>query len=221
MLRRLGVDPIVVGDGRAAVDAVVHGDFDLVLMDIHMPTMDGVQATAQIRATLSADRRPVVVAMTANALEGDRERLLASGMDGYVSKPFTLADLAGTLALAEKRPTVVDEVAFAERTGIADPAILLALAEGLAGTVERQVSAVDALLGTGGLEDLGRLADDIALSAQSCEALLLHDAAVALGHAARRGDADAARASLDDVRRALAAVVDWLARQTSLTVSPA
>ncbi len=221
MLRRLGVDPTVVGDGRAAVQAVVDGAFDLVLMDIHMPTMDGVQATAQIRGALSPDRQPVVVAMTANALEGDRERLLASGMDGYVSKPFTLADLAGTLTLAEKRPTVVDDAAFRDRTGIADPTILLALVEGLVGTVEQQVAMLGTLLESAGLDEVGGIADEIAMSAHSCEALLLHDAATALGRAARGGDAQATQTSLDDVRRALADVADWLARHESLSATPA
>jgi PAS domain S-box-containing protein len=221
MLRRLGVDPTVVGDGRAAVAAVVHGDFDLVLMDIHMPTMDGVQATRQIRATLSPDRQPIIVAMTANALEGDRERLLAGGMDGYVSKPFTLADLAGTLALAERRPAVIDDIAFAERTGIADRTILVALVEGLVDTVAQHVIRLEPLVATADAVEVVGVADEITMSAESCEAPLLVDAAGALLRAARTGDREAMGTGLDDVRRALDDVRAWLAEQPSLSATPA
>ena len=96
MLRRLGVDPVVVPDGPAAVRAATGGAFDLVLMDVNMPGMDGLEATARIREAMGG-RAPRVVALTANALDGDRERFLAAGMDGYLSKPVQLADLAGVL----------------------------------------------------------------------------------------------------------------------------
>ena len=103
MLRRLGIVPTVVRDGLAAVETATAHDFDVILMDIHMPTMDGVEATARLRQTLPAARQPLIVAMTANALDGDRERFLDSGMDGYISKPFTLADLSEGLSIARPR----------------------------------------------------------------------------------------------------------------------
>ncbi len=96
MLGRLGVRAEVVADGQQAVDAVRATGYDLVLMDVHMPRMDGVEATRGIHG-LGLPSTPLVVALTANALEGDRERLLAAGMDGYLSKPVTLAALAELL----------------------------------------------------------------------------------------------------------------------------
>ena len=93
MLHRLGVAPVVVSDGQAAVDAALSDTFDVVLMDVHMPMMDGVEAAAAIRAGLPPEQQPRIVAITANAMEGDRERLLGSGMDAYLSKPVQLADL--------------------------------------------------------------------------------------------------------------------------------
>jgi len=80
---------------------------DLVLMDVHMPRLDGAAATARIHglADAAGRPRPLIVAVTANALEGDSERLLGAGMDGYLSKPVTLSALGGLLAaVAAGRP---------------------------------------------------------------------------------------------------------------------
>jgi PAS domain S-box-containing protein len=93
MLRRLGVDPDVVGNGEEAVRAVESQHYDVVLMDVQMPMMDGLEATRRICAKLPRAERPRIVAMTAEALHGDREKCLAAGMDDYVSKPFTLREL--------------------------------------------------------------------------------------------------------------------------------
>jgi CheY-like chemotaxis protein len=101
MLARLGASAVVAKDGQEAVAAVAEADFDLILMDVHMPRMDGVTATREISdfSALSGRPRPRIVAVTANALDGDSERLLAAGMDGYLSKPVTLKAL-GTLLTA-------------------------------------------------------------------------------------------------------------------------
>ncbi len=87
MLKELEFDVRVVANGQLAVDAVNSERFDLVLMDCQMPELDGFQATAQIRKHFSNRDLPIV-ALTANAMGGDRERCLASGMDDYLSKPF-------------------------------------------------------------------------------------------------------------------------------------
>lgn len=106
MLRRLGLDPVVVGDGLLAVEAVLAGEVDLLLLDVQMPVMDGVTAAAEIRARVGG-HAPYVVALTAEALAGDRERLLACGMDDYVSKPVDLASLREVVAraAAHRRPS--------------------------------------------------------------------------------------------------------------------
>ncbi|MGS0683851.1 ATP-binding protein [Nakamurella sp. GG22] len=99
MLSRLGVRADVAVDGQEAVDAVRGRNFDLVLMDVHMPRLDGIAATARIRElTAAAARTPRIVAVTANALEGDSERLIAAGMDGYLSKPVTAGALKALLS---------------------------------------------------------------------------------------------------------------------------
>ncbi len=99
LLERSGHVVTVVVDGRAAVAAAAATAFDVILMDVQMPEMNGLDATAAIRAReLTTGMRVPIVAMTAHAMRGDRERCLASGMDGYVAKPVSAKTLHQALA---------------------------------------------------------------------------------------------------------------------------
>lgn len=94
MLTRGGCQVTLAQDGKTAVDAWKGGSFDLILMDVQMPEMDGVEATQSIRQMeLGTPYHVPIVAMTAHAMKGDRERFLRSGMDGYVAKPVRAAEL--------------------------------------------------------------------------------------------------------------------------------
>jgi len=98
LLTRRGHDVHVVDTGLKALEMVERETFDLVLMDVHMPQMDGLEATRAIRSRERATGRHTrIVAMTASAMRGDRERCLASGMDGYMSKPIDPVILDGVL----------------------------------------------------------------------------------------------------------------------------
>jgi CheY-like chemotaxis protein len=99
MLQRLGYAAALAADGFEAVDAQTAGLPDVVLMDVQMPGLDGVEATRRIRQGLSAVR-PCIFAVTANASESDRRQYLDAGMDGHLSKPFSLGELAAVLAAA-------------------------------------------------------------------------------------------------------------------------
>ena len=95
LLERRGHTPILVGNGREAVDTMLRDQFDLVLMDLQMPEMDGFEATASIRARERASSMPRVpiIALTAHAMQGDRQRCLDADMDGYVAKPIKPVEL--------------------------------------------------------------------------------------------------------------------------------
>jgi len=99
MLQRHGHSVVVAGDGRAALAAFDTGGFDLALMDIQMPELDGFAVTAAIRLREEAiGIRMPIVALTAHAMKGDRERCLAAGMDAYLSKPISRAELFAAIA---------------------------------------------------------------------------------------------------------------------------
>ena len=101
LLERGGHTVVCAGDGREALEAFSRQPFDVVLMDVQMPNMDGFEATAAIRRIeASRQKQTPILALTANAMKGDRERCLAAGMDGYVTKPLraeTLFEAIGSL----------------------------------------------------------------------------------------------------------------------------
>jgi CheY-like chemotaxis protein len=101
MLEKLGHCVTIAANGRQAADLVSTEPFDLVFMDVQMPVMDGLEATAEIRQRerLSGSRLPIV-AVTAHAMQGDKERFLGAGMDGYISKPIGQLDVIKAIALA-------------------------------------------------------------------------------------------------------------------------
>jgi CheY-like chemotaxis protein len=96
LFQRLGYRIDVVANGREVLEALSRIHYDVVFMDCQMPEMDGFEATHLIRKREQSDRVPII-AMTANAMQGDRERCLAAGMDDYLSKPISVEALAGVL----------------------------------------------------------------------------------------------------------------------------
>jgi CheY-like chemotaxis protein len=114
LLEQRGHRVVTVANGRDAVARAGDESFDLVLMDVQMPEMDGLEATAAIREReRSAGRRVPIVAMTAHAMAGDRERCLAAGMDAYVAKPLRPAELMATIEAVTAGRQLSDDVAGA------------------------------------------------------------------------------------------------------------
>jgi len=98
LLERLGHRADVAGNGREALTRLERASYDVVLMDVQMPEMDGLEASRAICARWPVGRRPRIVALTAEAMQGDREKCLAAGMDDYIVKPVTLDQLGAALA---------------------------------------------------------------------------------------------------------------------------
>jgi CheY-like chemotaxis protein len=140
LLAKLGHRADLVSDGVEAVAAVRRREYDVVLMDVQMPELDGLTATREIRARLG-DRQPRIIAVTANALHGDREACLAVGMDDYLTKPLERSDLARALrdcprpapdpAPATPDPATLDPAAIANLRELVgdDPKALSGLVE--------------------------------------------------------------------------------------------
>jgi signal transduction histidine kinase/HAMP domain-containing protein/ActR/RegA family two-component response regulator len=104
LLAQMGYQADLAGNGLEAVEAVERQAYDLVLMDVQMPELDGLEATRRIVDRVPLERRPWIVAMTANAMDGDRAACLEAGMKGYISKPIRVDELVGAVLTAPPSP---------------------------------------------------------------------------------------------------------------------
>ena len=118
LLQHLGYEPDLAVDGRQVLEAVARQTYDVLLMDIQMPLVDGMEAARQILRSRGADGLPRIIAMTANAMPGDRERYAEAGMDGYLPKPIELAALASAL---QQAAALARDRAVAAGEGVLDP----------------------------------------------------------------------------------------------------
>ncbi len=216
MLASGGHQVTTVDNGRDAVAAVQSQTFDLVLMDIQMPLMGGLEATAAIRDSERAgDRRIPIIAMTAHAMTGDREQCLAAGMDGYLPKPLRITDLFGAIATATgqtARPAVADQAAILDEQQL--------LAQDFGGDAVLLGEVIDAFLADApdAMRELARAieAGDAALLTQRAHKWKgtigvfttgpAFSAVLEVEMAARRADLGAARAALARLERAVEAL---------------
>ena len=101
MLKQLGYEFMIANNGVEAIEALRAADYDLVLMDIEMPIMDGISAAQAIRTEWQTPKHPYIIALTAYAMAGDRERCLNAGMQDYITKPLRMQDLQTALQRGE------------------------------------------------------------------------------------------------------------------------
>jgi two-component system sensor histidine kinase/response regulator len=212
MLEKWGCQVDAVEDGRAAVAAWEGGTYDVVLMDVQMPVLDGYEATAEIRRReKGTGRHTPIVAMTAHAMAGDEERCLAAGMDGYVAKPVKPEALAAALA----RFGAGAPVAAAAETTVLDPGRLEELC-GSDADFRREVlrdflelapqllARIDASIAAGDPTDVQRASHSLKGSSRTLGAAALGAACEELESLGREGALDAARDALARAREAFA-----------------
>ena len=218
LLEKRGHTVTVAGSGRKVLELLAAGKapsdrFDLVLMDVHMPDLDGRQTAAEIRRReKSAGGHVPIVALTASAMKGDRERCLEAGMDAYVAKPVRAADLLQAidrLAAPPSRPPAIDEHALIERLN-GDQHLLRELIEVFQADCPRMQEAVRSAIALGDASALRVAAHKLKGSVANFSAQDAQQAALRLENLARQQNlkaAPAAAAILDKelarVRRAL------------------
>jgi len=214
MLRKLGLRADAVANGREAVRALEQIPYSVVLMDVQMPEMNGFEATQAIRAEDGRvlNRRVPVIAMTANAMRGDREACIEAGMDDYVAKPVSLEALAEALdrwltapvadsapseageadeqAAPSVAPDVFDETVFLERTRV-NRALAVTIAETFLDDVPTRLTHLFERLDAGDLPGVQEEAHAIKGAAGTVAGEAMRRAAERMEHAARDGDAAA------------------------------
>jgi CheY-like chemotaxis protein len=110
LLEKEGHTVTIAADGRQAIQAFEKSAFDLILMDVQMPEVDGYEATAEIRRRETNGQRIPIIALTANAMSGDRDRCLSAGMDGFISKPIDLKELVEAMSSLCAEPAGLEEL---------------------------------------------------------------------------------------------------------------
>jgi two-component system, sensor histidine kinase and response regulator len=183
LLEKQGHQVEVAGNGREALATLARSTFDVVLMDVQMPEMDGLEATARIRRREQGTGRHIpIIAMTAHAMKGDRERCLEAGMDGYVSKPVREGELFRVIASLTDRAAPEEEPTLGgpEATKADGRSPTEAVAQAAAGSLDKAVL----MARLGGRED--RLRKIVQLFHNDSDALLVEmRSAIAAGEAER------------------------------------
>ncbi len=221
-LEKVGYQVVVAGNGLEAVHAYQKDQFDLVLMDIQMPTMNGLEATSEIRKIeQQTGRRTPIIAVTARAMLGDRETCIEAGMDGYVSKPIRIAEMFEVMdGLATTNgsndtsatpnacdPQVVDEEALIDLVG-GDEDLLNELFDLFRERAEIELADVRRAFDRGDALALSDSVHSFKGTLQSLCATNASEAADRLERIARSGKLEHAGAALDELERATQIVRD-------------
>jgi CheY-like chemotaxis protein/HPt (histidine-containing phosphotransfer) domain-containing protein len=206
-LQRLGLDVVVAGNGEEAVSALANSKFAMVFMDCHMPVMDGYEATRTIRTNeLTTGKHIPIVAMTANALEGDRDKCIDAGMDDHMTKPFHPDHLQSVVERWLNLPSAQEEnnQAPPEEENDQSPSIDIdklksrfteaqcrQLLSGFVSDFTPKLEQLETLIKQGDLSAVGKLAHGLKGAASMIFAEELSEAAKNLEAAAKNGDATA------------------------------
>jgi CheY-like chemotaxis protein/HPt (histidine-containing phosphotransfer) domain-containing protein len=242
ILRKMGYEAVAVNNGKEAVAALSETPYDLVLMDIQMPEMDGLEATRIIREGRAPVLDPAVpiIAMTAHAMRGDREKCLEAGMNDYVAKPVQPDELMAAIQRQSRHsaPDPGSGEAAAPAGSVPDSRKILdweSLVLRLGGDVElaqdilvgfiedapKQMAALRAALEAGDTEALRRNAHTLKGSSANVSATALQDAAFSMESAGVRGDGEAATSAMAELEKAFECLRQAVERLRIDEASPA
>jgi GAF domain-containing protein/DNA-binding response OmpR family regulator len=225
LLENLGYRAGVAGNGIEAIEALERQHYDLLLSDVQMPEMDGLEATRRIMERWPEGERPWIVAMTAEAMSGDRERCLEAGMNDYLTKPIRVEELVAAIKRTPRRTGTVQATAAAEEVPI-DRDVLARLAEGVGGDAEfvseliqgfaedapALVAAAREGLQRGDADAVRRAAHTLKSNAATFGAHALSDRSREVEEAAKRDELTDAGASVEAMARELEIVLVALPR---------
>ena len=226
LLEKEGHSVVVAGNGREALAALDEGDFDAVLMDVQMPEMSGFEATAVIREReKKTGKHQLIIALTAHAMKGDRERCLEAGMDNYLAKPIQSNELFAALygspggrkiSATQKTPKVVFDSGVALiRTGH-DPELLAELIEIFLADCPWRMAELQEAIALSDAQSLERAAHKLKGAAAVFDARSVVEAAEQLESLGRQNNISAAREILSHLDRQIAMLTRAL--QESLAV---
>jgi signal transduction histidine kinase/DNA-binding response OmpR family regulator len=209
LLQAAGHTVDLVANGREAVEAVLRARYDVVLMDVQMPVMDGVQATRRIRSLPPPANAVPIVALTADAVTGAEDRYRGAGMDAYLSKPLSPDTLVATLDAIVRgahRPVAagpaVDRTAITGLRGFLNGAQFAAFITESVHDLAARIDGLGARIEAGELDLAAREAHDLVTAAGNCGACAVSALARAVEQAARRDDAAEARGLFAEMRGA-------------------
>jgi CheY-like chemotaxis protein len=217
LLEKLGYRADVVANGVETLDALERQTYDLLLSDVQMPEMDGLEATRRIIQRWPSGERPWIVAMTAEAMSGDRERCLAAGMNDYLAKPIRVDELVGAIKRTPRRAEGRAGIEVVTAEGSIDERALTRLSESTGGDegfvselIEQFVTEAPDLVAAmrtgfdaGDADGVRRAAHTLKSNAATFGANELAADCAALEDAAKRGELGDAPASLDAIARDL------------------
>ena len=209
LLQQLGYRADVASNGMEAIQSVERQPYDVILMDVQMPEMDGLEASRLICAQRPHERRPHIIAMTANAMQGDREICLEAGMDDYISKPIRVAELIAALikapslsspkGVAEDLPPIVDRPAFENLKKEMGADFIRELVDAYCEDTPRLITTLRQALASQDTEAFRRAAHSIKSTSNSLGALRSGNLAKELEMLGKTGQLGAAAAEVENL----------------------